>query len=71
MEFINNEELLRELVHKYTPPCSQLTYEADIRIATQRILERRKNIKIVKTVMKEPLIMIEPIESMQNKFCIY
>ena len=39
---VSDEEVAAELGPDYDPPCSQLTYEADIRIAKERILERRK-----------------------------
>ena len=40
--FVSDEEVAAELGPTYDPPCSQLTYEADIRNANERILERRK-----------------------------
>ena len=50
-EFISNDELSLALGLNYTPPCSQHTYEDDIRIAKQRILERRKtNVMLGDTV---------------------
>ena len=39
---VSDEEVAAELCPDYDPPCSQLTYEADIRIAKERILERQK-----------------------------
>ena len=39
---VSDEEVAAELGPDYDPPCSQLTYEADIRNAKERILERRK-----------------------------
>ena len=42
IDFVSNEEVAAELGPDYDPPCSQLTYEADIQNAKDRILERRK-----------------------------
>ena len=39
---VSHEEVAAELGPDYDPPCSQLTYEAHIRIAKEQILERRK-----------------------------
>ena len=39
---VSDEEVAAELGPDYDPPCSQLTYKADIRIANERILKRRK-----------------------------
>ena len=44
-DFVSDEEVAAELGDEYIPPCSQLTYEADIRIAKKRILEQRKKNK--------------------------
>ena len=41
-DFVSDDEVAAKLGPDYNPPCSQLTYEADIRNAKQRILERRK-----------------------------
>ena len=41
-DFVSDKELAAVLGPDYNPPCSQLTYEADIRNANKRILERRK-----------------------------
>ena len=41
-DLVSDEEVAAELGPEYDPPCSQLTYEADIRNAKERILERRK-----------------------------
>ena len=38
---VSIEEVAAELGPNYDPPCSQLTYKADIRISNERILERR------------------------------
>ena len=71
-EFISNDELSWKLGHKYTLPCSQITYEANIRIPKQRILERRQNIEIVEnTVKAKPSIIKEPIACIRIRFCIY
>ena len=42
-EFVSDEEVSRELGPNYISPCSQLTFEADIRNAKERIFERHKN----------------------------
>ena len=71
-DFISNDELCQELGPNYIPPCSQLTYEADIRIAKERILERRNNnLMFRNTVKTETSIKIEPTACMQRRFCIY
>ena len=41
-DFVSDEEVADELGPDYDPPWSQLTYEADIRNAKDRIRERRK-----------------------------
>ena len=41
-ECLSDEEVAAELGPDNDPPCSQLTYEADILNAKERILERRK-----------------------------
>ena len=41
-EFVSDKEVVQELGPEYMSPCSQLTFEADIRIAKEKILERRK-----------------------------
>ena len=41
-DFVSDEEVTAELGPDYDPPCSQLTYEADIRNAKERIIERKK-----------------------------
>ena len=41
-ECVSDEEVAAELGPDYDPPCSQLTYEADILNAKERILKRRK-----------------------------
>ena len=41
-DFVSDEEMAAELGPDYDPPCSQLTYEADIRNAKEHIFERRK-----------------------------
>ena len=41
--FVSDEEVAAELGIDHDPPCSQLTYEADIRNAKDIIRERRKN----------------------------
>ena len=50
-EFFNDEEVAAELGPDYNPPCSQLTYQADIRNAKERILERRRK-KSIQRVLK-------------------
>ena len=39
-DFVSDEEVADELGQDYDPPCSQLTYEADIRNAKDRIREQ-------------------------------
>ena len=39
---VSDEEVGAELCPDYDPPCSQVSYEADHRVAKKRILERRK-----------------------------
>ena len=65
-EFVSDEEVSRELGPNYISPCSQLTLEADIRNAKDRILERRKNNLIDRTSVKtEPSIKTELSARMQ------
>ena len=51
-DFVNDEEVAAELGPDYDPPCSQLTYKADIRNAKQRIFERRKKKSIQGKIIK-------------------
>ena len=70
VEFVIDEEVSRELGPKYISLCSQLTFEADIRNAKERILERRKNNPIDRTtVMTELSIKTELSARMQELFC--
>ena len=39
---VSDEEVAAKLNPDYNPPCSQLTYKAYIRNATEQILKRRK-----------------------------
>ena len=55
-DFVSDEEVAAELGPDYDPPCSQLTYEADIRNAKDRIRERRKKVFI---------------QGMLRLFCLY
>ena len=41
-EFVSDKEIAQKFNPKYMSFCSQLTFEADIRIAKEKILERRK-----------------------------
>ena len=41
-EFVSDKEIAQELGPEYMSPSSRLTFEADIRIANENILERRK-----------------------------
>ena len=50
-EFVSDKEVSCELGPNYISPCSQLTFEADIRNAKERILERRKTV-INRTTVK-------------------
>ena len=52
-EFVSDEEVSRELKPNYISPWSQLTYEAGIRNAKERIFERRKNNVINRTTVKK------------------
>ena len=52
IDLVSDEEVAAELGPDYDPPCSQLTYEADIRNAKERILERRKNESIQGIIKK-------------------
>ena len=45
-DFVSDEEVAAELGPNYNTPCSQLTYEADIQNAKDRILKRRKKVVI-------------------------
>ena len=49
---MSDEEVAAELGPDYDPPYSQLTYEADIRNAKERILERRKKKSIQGNIIK-------------------
>ena len=42
-DFVSDEEFHRKLGDDYSPPCFQLTYEADRQAAKQRILDRRSH----------------------------
>ena len=67
---MSEEEVSRELGPNYISPCSKLTFEADIRNAKERILERRKNTLIDRTIVKtEPSIKTELSARMQGIFC--
>ena len=69
-DFVSHEEVSRELVPNYISPCSELTFEADIRNAKVRILERRKNNVIDRTTVKTELsIKTELSARMQGIFC--
>ena len=69
-EFVSDEEVSRELGPNYISPCSQLTFEADIRNAKERILERRKTNLIDRSNVKtEASIKTELSERMQGIFC--
>ena len=47
-ECVSDEEVAAEVGPDYDPPCSQLTYEADILNAKERILECRKKESITR-----------------------
>ena len=51
-DIVSDKEVAAELGPDYDPPCSQLTYEADIRNAKERILERRKKESIQGIIKK-------------------
>ena len=42
-DFMSDENVAAEISPDYDPPCSQLTYKADIKNAKERIIGRRKN----------------------------
>ena len=56
-DFVSDEEVAAELGPNYNHPCSQLTYEADIRNAKERILERRTEKSIQGNIMKASISM--------------
>ena len=69
-EFVSDAEVSRELGPNYISPCSQLTFEADIRNAKKQILQRRRNNLIDRTTVKtKPSIKTERSERMQGIFC--
>ena len=71
-EFVSDEEMSRELGPNYISPCSQITFEADIRNAKERILKRRKTNVIDRTTVKtEPSLKTELCARMQGIFCYY
>ena len=45
-DYVSDEKVAAELGLDYDPPCSKLTYEADIRIDKDRNCERRKTVFI-------------------------
>ena len=47
VKFVSDEEVSRELGPNYISPCSQITVEADIRDAKERILELRKTTLLI------------------------
>ena len=51
-DFVSDEEVAAELGPDYYPPCSQLTYTADIRNAKERVLERRTKKTIQGNIIK-------------------
>ena len=70
VKFVSDEEVSREFGPNYISPCSQLTFEADIRNGKERILERRKINMIDRTTVKtEPSIKTELSARMQGIFC--
>ena len=69
VEFVSDEKVSRELGPNYILYCSQLIFEADIRNAKERILERRKNNMIDwTTVTTELSIKTELSARMQGIF---
>ena len=70
VEFVSDEEVSRELGPNYISPCSQFTFEADIRNAKERIIERSKNNIIDRTTVKtEPSIKPELSARIEKIFC--
>ena len=63
-DFVSDEEGAAELGPDYDPPCSQLTYEADIRYAKEQILKRRKKKSIQGNIIKAS-------NSNINRSCIF
>ena len=59
---MGDEEVAAELGPDYDPPCSQLTYEADILNAKEQILEHRK---------KEYNLMLSKLTTMIIKIYFY
>ena len=57
-DFVSDEEVAPEVGPDYNPPCSQLTYEADIRNAKERILKRRTKNSIKGNIIKASKISI-------------
>ena len=51
-DFVSDKEVAEELGHDDDPPCSQLTYEADIRNAKELVLERRTKKSIQGNIIK-------------------
>ena len=69
-EFVIDEKVSRKLGPNYISPCSELTFEADIRNDIERSLERRIHNVIDRTTMKtEPSIKTELSYRMQGIFC--
>ena len=69
-EFVSDEEVSRELGPNYISPCSQLTFEANIRNAKVQTLDRFKNNVINRTTVKtEPTIKTELFACKQEIFC--
>ena len=52
-DLVSDKEVAAELGPDYDPPCSQLTYKADIRNSKERILERRKKESIQGIIIKD------------------
>ena len=51
-DFVSDERVAAMLGFEYVPSCSQLTYEANIRNAKEKILERRKTKSIQGNIIK-------------------
>ena len=57
-DFVSEDDVAAELGPDYNPLCSQLTYEADIRNAKERILERRKKESIQSMIKKSSILFL-------------
>ena len=54
---MSNKEITQELGPEYMSACSQLTFEVDIQIAKEKILERQKKESSLGMILKTSEIM--------------